>query len=142
MSDGYSPQEYAKLRMFVNYFERCKNKEPTGYLHIDRVTGVGLDEAAWRCSKQPLQPMTFAEKFKGFEDAPGLAHADFANMFLGGGVLSGGCVQEEIRFAICPELVVGLLVNPRMMDDEAIQIVGGEQFSAYKGYAFNLRYNG
>lgn len=59
-------------------------------------------------------------------------HADFANMYLGGGVLSGGCVQEEIRFAICPELLIGVLLCPVMSEAEAIQIVGAEQFSAYE----------
>jgi hypothetical protein len=43
------------------------------------------------------------------EEVPGAMHVDFANCFIGGGVLSGGCVQEEILFAICPELTVALL---------------------------------
>ncbi len=60
-----------------------------------------------------------------FEGAEGRAclHADFANEFLGGGVLSGGCVQEEIRFAICPELLVAGLLCPCMSAEEAIQVV-------------------
>jgi hypothetical protein len=81
----------------------------------------------------------------GFEDGEyggGCLHADFANMYLGGGVLSGGCVQEEIRFGICPELLVGLLLCPVMNECEAIQIVGAEQFSAYTGYMRTLRYAG
>jgi hypothetical protein len=86
--------------------------------------------------------MEMASKGTGFESSPDVAHADFANMFIGGGVLSGGCVQEEIRFAICPELCLSMLVCPCMLEDEAIQILGGEQFSAYSGYAFNLRYAG
>ncbi len=36
------------------------------------------------------------------DDAPGMIHADFANMFIGGGVLGHGSVQEEILFAISP----------------------------------------
>lgn len=32
----------------------------------------------------------------------GMLQADFANKFLGGGVLGHGAVQEEIRFLICP----------------------------------------
>jgi len=79
---------------------------------------------------------------QGFEVAPDMAHADFANMFIGGGVLSGGCVQEEIRFSICPELCLTMLVCPCMMEDEALQVLGGEQFSKYAGYAFNLQYGG
>merc|ERR1711988_1213662 len=80
--------------------------------------------------------------FESEEYGHGLLHADFANKFIGGGVLSGGCVQEEIRFAICPELCVSMLVCPCMLAEEAIQIIGGEQFSAYSGYGFNLKYAG
>ena len=47
--------------------------------------------------------LAFQLRQKGARGGAGLLHADFANMFLGGGVFSGGCVQEEIRFAICPE---------------------------------------
>ena len=57
-------------------------------------------------------------------------------------MLSGGCVQEEIRFAICPELVIGALLCPVMGKREAIQIVGAEQYSRYSGYMFKLRYDG
>ena len=35
---------------------------------------------------------------------------DFANKYVGGGVLGNGCVQEEIRFLICPELIVSCLL--------------------------------
>merc|ERR1712096_31309 len=35
-----------------------------------------------------------------------------------------------------------MLLCPCMLAEEAIQIVGGEQFSAYEGYAFNLTYAG
>ena len=33
----------------------------------------------------------------GIEDAVGSLQVDFANCHLGGGVIEGGCVQEEIR---------------------------------------------
>ena len=32
--------------------------------------------------------------------------ADFANKYIGGGVIANGCVQEEIRLAISPEGIV------------------------------------
>jgi len=52
---------------------------------------------------------------------------------LGGGALSRGCVQEEIRFMINPELIVGMLFMASMDDNEAIEIVGAERFSQYMG---------
>jgi len=81
----------------------------------------------------------------GFEDVEyghDCLHADFANMFIGGGILCGGNVQEEIRFAICPELITSCLLCPCMTSHEAIQIIGAEQFSAYTGYGGRLKYGG
>merc|ERR1719327_2647078 len=114
--------------MFYHYFQRLAEAPPRGQIVIDRVVGVALGEAAWLQSERPLLPMGIAPVRQGFETAPELAHADFANMFIGGGVLSGGCVQEEIRFSICPELCAAMLVCPCMLEEEAIQVLGAEQF--------------
>lgn len=76
------------------------------------------------------------------EAFPGFLHVDFANRYVGGGVLCGGCVQEEIRFSVCPLATVALLLCPMMEATEAILITGCEQFSSYKGYGFGLRYGG
>ncbi|KAF4657189.1 hypothetical protein FOL47_008557 [Perkinsus chesapeaki] len=54
--------------------------------------------------------------------------------FIGGGVLEGGNVQEEIRFSICPELIVSMLGCEVMIDNEAIRIEGATRFSRHKGY--------
>ncbi|CAE7947162.1 Parg [Symbiodinium sp. KB8] len=139
------PQEVAKLRMFVHYFERCRLEPPKGELRIWRqVRTEKASTAAWKASKKPLLPMQVADRGVGLEDemGRGCLHADFANMYLGGGVLVGGCVQEEIRFAICPELCAAMVICPYMLDHEAITIVGGEQFSAYSGYGRSLAYAG
>lgn len=76
------------------------------------------------------------------EDAEGALQVDFANQFIGGGVISGGCVQEEILFAVCPELICAMVFCPRMLRYECIFISGCERFSGYKGYAFSLEYAG
>lgn len=44
--------------------------------------------------------------------------ADFANEYVGGGTLCGGCVQEEIRFVLSPECLVSMMLCDRMRDDE------------------------
>jgi poly(ADP-ribose) glycohydrolase len=67
---------------------------------------------------------------------------DFANEFLGGGVLFTGNVQEEIRFSICPELVASMLFMECMAPNEAVVMSGFEQFSHYKGYGSSLSYDG
>ena len=47
---------------------------------------------------------------------------NFANRKIGGGVLAGGRVQEEIRFSIFPELIVSRLIMDHMDANEAIII--------------------
>ena len=80
----------------------------------------------------------------GFEDETvgQTLQIDFANMYLGGGVLRSGCVQEEIRFLICPECLPGLLFSEVMDRGECIVIVGLERFSNYAGYSSTFRFAG
>ena len=78
------------------------------------VTNASAPEASktWLQCDAPLQPLQVVEK-GGIEDAPNTLQADFANEYIGGGVLCGGNVQEEIRFSICPECLVSMLLCPR-----------------------------
>ena len=57
---------------------------------------------------------------------------DFANKYIGGGVLRYGCVQEEIRFLVCPELIVSRLFVEELDANEVLVITGPETFSKYK----------
>lgn len=57
-----------------------------------------------------------------------IAQVDFANRCVSGSTLEGGCVQEEIRFAICPELLVSRLVLELLEDNEAVVITVSETF--------------
>ena len=65
---------------------------------------------------------------------------DFANKFLGGGVLGQGCVQEEIRFLICPELIISRLFTEALEDNECLLMTGCERYSNYKGYASSFKW--
>ena len=47
---------------------------------------------------------------------------DFANHCIGGATLGSGRVQEEIRFCICPELIISMLIMGPMDDNEAVII--------------------
>ncbi|EER09364.1 conserved hypothetical protein, partial [Perkinsus marinus ATCC 50983] len=78
------------------------------------------------------------------EDASGLLQADFANCRVGGGALSSGCVQEEIRFMICPELILSILVGAvdPLADYESMYIHGAIQFTDYTGYASSFSCSG
>lgn len=76
------------------------------------------------------------------DDGEGLLQVDFANKFMGGGVLNYGCVQEEIRFVICPELLVSRLFTECLAENECMIMMGCERFSAYKGYASSFTWMG
>ena len=65
---------------------------------------------------------------------------DFANMYIGGGALSGGCVQEEILFAVEPEAIVSIFLMEKMNDNDAIRIDNLIQYSNYSGYGHNFRF--
>ena len=65
---------------------------------------------------------------------------DFANKYIGGGALSGGCVQEEILFAVEPEAIVSMFLMEVMEDNDAIRIDNLIQYSNYSGYAQSFKY--
>ena len=60
------------------------------------------------------------------------SQVDFANKYLGGGVLGGGCVQEEIRFLISPEMILSCLFVEELDDNEVLLMNGPETFSKYR----------
>ena len=65
---------------------------------------------------------------------------DFANKYIGGGTLTGGCVQEEILFAVEPEAVVSMLFMEVMDNNDAIGIFNTIQYSNYTGYGYNFEF--
>lgn len=99
-----------------------------------------LEGASWRALEKPLLPLQVVSG--AIEDAHELLQADFANEYLGGGALQGGNVQEEIRFAVCPECIVGMLFCEKMEPYEALFIVGALQYSRYEGYGGSFKFVG
>jgi poly(ADP-ribose) glycohydrolase len=67
---------------------------------------------------------------------------DFANKYIGGGVLNDGIVQEEILFCIDPEAIVSLFLMEMMGDNDAIGIHNIIQYSNYKGYGASFEFDG
>jgi len=66
---------------------------------------------------------------------------DFANKYIGGGVLRGGSVQEEILFAIDPEATVSMFFMEVMDKNDAIGIFNTIQYSNYKGYGRSFKFD-
>ncbi|KAK4256152.1 hypothetical protein QN277_009057 [Acacia crassicarpa] len=149
--DDYSQKQENKIWCIIHYFKRISSDMPKGIVSFERKVlpfdGNHLqvsypDANFWSTSVIPL--CRFEIHCSGvIEDQSGRAvEVDFANKYLGGGALRRGCVQEEIRFMISPELIVGMLFLPSMAENEAIEIVGVERFSSYKGYASSFRFSG
>lgn len=130
-----------KLKCILNYFVRVLDKMPTNVVTFQRrSTDAEID---WESSSVKLSRTKFLVKSKGkIEEGKGMLQVDFANRFVGGGVLGHGCVQEEIRFVINPEMIVARLFTESLKDQEALIIIGCEQFSSYSGYASCFRWAG
>lgn len=134
------PSERAKLRCMLAMFDRAADATLPGSFEVERVVVPERAADAWATDTRPLLPLVVDRD--GAIEAQALhRQADFANRYLGGGVLHGGCVQEEIRFSVSPELLFGLIVSPRMEDGEAIVLRGAERFASTRGYAGKLAFD-
>ncbi|KAF8970756.1 hypothetical protein BGZ46_010400, partial [Entomortierella lignicola] len=135
-----TPPNAAKLRCIIHYFDRVTTEMPKGTVTFHRQvlkTRVALGEKE-RVSKEPFYYVNVTVDGESpLEDqAPdGALQLDFANKVIGGGVLGHGAVQEEIRFAICPELIISRLFTQQLRENEALLIKGAERYSNYNGYA-------
>ncbi|KAG0316465.1 hypothetical protein BG000_004858 [Podila horticola] len=130
----------AKLRCLIHYFDRVTSGMPTGTVTYHRQV---LRKPVYLTSEEGvINQDTFklssvaVDTVNGLETAPqGALQLDFANKNIGGGALDRGAVQEEIRFMICPEMIVSRLFSQQMEANEAILIKGIEQYSDYIGYS-------
>ncbi|CAB4319302.1 unnamed protein product [Prunus armeniaca] len=149
--DSYNEKQENKIRCIIHYFERISFHMPKGYVSFERKVlpqehgplSISYPKASfWSNSAIPL--CRFEVHSSGFieNQSSGALEVDFANKYIGGGALHKGCVQEEIRFMINPELIASMLFMPSMADNEAIEIIGAERFSNYTGYASSFRFSG
>ncbi|KAF9959782.1 hypothetical protein BGZ72_008813 [Mortierella alpina] len=130
----------AKLRCILHYFDRVTSQMPQGTVTYHRQV---LNMPITLHKDERLRDDVFryvqvrVERDSPLEDdSPlGALQLDFANKVIGGGVLDRGSVQEEIRFVICPELIISRLFTQRLQGNEAVLIKGAERYSNYNGYA-------
>ena len=143
----------AKLEMFIRYFEFVRQKGiNSNWFKNEKVT-------IWRrcLNVKECQILEYKNLIKNdnilcdfsvyeegcIEDEIGELQADFANQYIGGGVLEGGNVQEEIRFTVNTECIISKFLNPLpMRHNEVIIIMGSQQFFNYKGYGSSFSFNG
>nr|KAJ3423301.1 hypothetical protein HK105_006102 [Polyrhizophydium stewartii] len=88
----------------------------------------------------PLCDVTFSQK--NIEDLRDTTQVDFANKFIGGGVLGSGFVQEEILFMVMPELIAACAIAERLDPNEALFMIGAQRYSDYSGYSGSTRWAG
>nr|XP_018914273.1 PREDICTED: poly(ADP-ribose) glycohydrolase-like [Bemisia tabaci] len=136
------PSVQEKLKCIMNYFRRVVNDPPTGVVTFSRYYVVKEALPNWAEVQSKLPRLHISSEGTIEDEGQGMLQVDFANKFVGGGVLSMGCVQEEIRFVICPELIISRLFTECLDDTEALIITGCEQYNKYTGYADSFSWAG
>lgn len=132
-----------KIRCICHYFRRITRSPPSGLITFTRRCCNPKDLPKWETLDIPITSAEMNVLSTGtIEDADGLMQVDFANKYLGGGVLGHGCVQEEIRFVICPELLVTKLFTEELKNNEALLVTGCERYCRYTGYASSFQFAG
>ncbi|CAA7027327.1 unnamed protein product [Microthlaspi erraticum] len=141
-----------KIKCIIHYFKRLSSCIPPGFVSFERkILSLEQDSTCleacpdasfWSTSTLSLCPVEVHTSGLIEDQSVEALEVDFANKYLGGGALRKGCVQEEIRFMINPELIAGMLFLPAMEVTEAIEVVGAERFSHYTGYSSSFRFSG
>ena len=134
------PVRVAKLKCLFHYFTRVTSKPPTGVLTFTRQ--VCKDPPQWDKCSEKLSKLHLSSEGTIEDDGHGMLQVDFANKRVGGGVLGSGAVQEEIRFLICPELILSRLFTEELQENESLVITGAERFSSYSGYGSTFEWAG
>lgn len=134
------PVRAAKLKCLFHYFTRVTSKPPQGVLTF--VRQVCKDPPQWDKCSEELTKLHVSSEGRIEDDGHGMLQVDFANRRVGGGVLGNGAVQEEIRFLVCPELILSQLFTEELQDNESLVITGAEQFSSYSGYGSTFEWAG
>ncbi|XP_021956937.1 poly(ADP-ribose) glycohydrolase isoform X2 [Folsomia candida] len=142
-SDGELERKIEKTLCILNYFqmsEKHLDKDPPLLLSFER-RRLPYSHPDWQNSRALMSNVEIVED-QGIESAHDKLQVDFANRFVGGGVLGNGTVMEEIRFSISPELIAARLFTEVLDDDEVLIITGSTQFSKYSGYGDSFKFEG
>ena len=134
----------AKLFMLMNYFERSRVEIREEKFEIHRLKlSKRPSLSSWVKNSSPLSQFIVYNSGGITESCrEDVLHVDFANQYIGGGVMHMGAVQEEIMFSVCPELLISLMFCSVMADDEALVLVNAERIARYSGYNTGLKFTG
>ncbi|KPI90217.1 putative poly(ADP-ribose) glycohydrolase [Leptomonas seymouri] len=134
----------SKIRGFIEYFFCCHRHDakPLSIAHqrcLELTRVFRTEFPAFEESTQPLSAVSMCRSGCIENDAASL-QVDFANRFVGGGVLRSGCVQEEIRMTLAPEMVLSRLVCEELAESEVLLISGAPNFCEATGYAEKFQF--
>eukprot|EP00112_Aurelia_sp_Birch-Aquarium-sp1_P005984 Seg1670.14 transcript_id=Seg1670.14/GoldUCD/mRNA.D3Y31 product=Poly protein_id=Seg1670.14/GoldUCD/D3Y31 len=130
-----------KLKTLLHYFKRVTNDMPLGAVTYKRQVLPKETSPDWENCTTTFQNLHVQAQGTIEDDGNGFLQVDFANRLVGGGVIGEGCVQEEIRFLICPELILSRLFVERLDPNECLIVRGAERFSHYTGYAQTYKWH-
>ncbi|XP_053307107.1 poly(ADP-ribose) glycohydrolase [Spea bombifrons] len=136
--EGRNPRKSEKLKTLFCYFRRVTNKSPTGLVTFTRQCLKSFPQ--WERSPKKLTKIHVTCEGTIEGNGHGMLQVDFANRYVGGGVIGSGLVQEEIRFIINPELIISRLFTESLDPNECLIITGAEQYSEYTGYAESYKW--
>lgn len=139
---GTNSVKTEKLRALLHYFRRITREMPTGTLTFQRQAVKSTGFPVWESCSATFGKLHVSSRGTIEDNGAGFLQVDFANKYIGGGVIGEGCVQEEIRFLICPELILSRLFIERLDANECIIITGAERYSDYVGYAHTFKWAG
>ncbi|EFO93557.1 CRE-PME-3 protein [Caenorhabditis remanei] len=134
------PISIEKIKFLLHYFEKVTEEMPQGVISFMRIKNSNFWENEFEKNREKKLSKAIVFDELLIEQTALCTQIDFANKHIGGGVLRLGGVQEEIRFLMCPEMIVSMLLFDRMEPDEAISIVGAQVYSSYSGYSGKLKW--
>ncbi|CAL2041824.1 unnamed protein product [Caenorhabditis brenneri] len=135
------PISIEKIKFLLNFFSETWIQMPRGVVSFLRIKSENFMENQFEKLKNSKQLSEISIRNDLLIEETALCtQVDFANKHIGGGVLRLGGVQEEIRFLMCPEMMVSMLICDKMEPDEAISIVGAQVYSSYTGYSGKLKW--
>ncbi|XP_031574946.1 poly(ADP-ribose) glycohydrolase-like [Actinia tenebrosa] len=139
---GTSTVKSEKLKAVLHYFKSVTQSMPTGAITFQR-QAIPIDAfPRWDKCTSTFTRLHVSTSGTIEDDGTGFLQVDFANKYIGGGVIGEGCVQEEIRFLICPEMILSRLICEKIDSNESVIITGAQRFSNYTGYAHTFKWAG
>mmetsp|Transcript_87813 Transcript_87813/g.250026 ORF Transcript_87813/g.250026 Transcript_87813/m.250026 type:complete len:580 (-) Transcript_87813:5092-6831(-) len=130
---------------FLNYFgSLARHGIPEGPDDIVTFERLGFKKGPlpwqWEGNEKPLCKVEIVDG--NIDDCAADVHAEFANAFVGGGVMTGDAAMEETLFLVKPELMVAMALQNRMVDEEAVCVSGAQKYSSTSGFGQSFEFAG